>query len=200
MNKRFSKSLLGAVALLGSSLSYGATVTLTVQENSGIANDGLVNVGDSFSILVSGSGFPETAGATLLLNFNSLVASVKTPTITNGIVLAGGSPFTGGVIANNPHLSGDQFTFLAGNPPAALPQGSFNAVLINFNALALGFANVTLTDDGLDNVWTDANTFEPIPVTYNYANASVQVIPVPAAAWLFVSAIGGLAALKRRQG
>lgn len=197
MNKFLSKSLVAAVALAASSIGQAATVSFSVIENSGVANDGLVNVGATFSVVMSGQGFPDTGGFTLLLNF-APVATVNTPTTTAGIVVPGGSPFAAGAIAPSPFLSGNQFTILAPTS-GALPAGNFSAAQFNFTATALGLLNLSIGDDGVDNVWTDGNTFEPIPVTYNYSGAFVQVIPVPAAAWLFVSAIGGLAALKRRQ-
>ena len=54
-----------------------------------------------------------------------------------------------------------------------------------------------INDDGGGAAgWFDANTADYIPVGYIQAN--VQIVPVPAAAWLFMSALGGLAALRRR--
>lgn len=196
--------LVGALALLGSSAGIAATVTLTATCAQS-ASCSQVQVGQSFSIQMDGAGFPDTAGATLLVNFNGTVASIKTPTITNGIVLAPASPFTGGVIASDPALAGSQFTFLAGNPPAALPTGSFSSVVFNFTALAAGALNFSIGDDGLDNVWTDANTFEAIPVTYNYTNSGVTVqgavVPLPASVWLLGTALGlvGIRAKAKRR-
>ena len=82
-----------------------------------------------------------------------------------------------------------------------LPTGNFGgnaAFTINFVATGLGLANINLIDDGLDFSWTDATTFEAIPVTYTYTGNNIQVIPVPAAAWLFGSALGLLGVARRR--
>lgn len=178
MNKSISARCAGLLALLGSSTVFGATVTFSISENSGTANDGIVNIGDSFSILMSGADFPETGGLTLLVNFDGAVAGIDQPNATSGILVAAGSPFASGVIftdSPNPIGPGGQFTVLAPNPPAPLPSGTFDAVVFNFTATGLGSLNFSIGDDGVDNVWTDANTFEAIPVTYDYSGAIVTV-------------------------
>lgn len=185
MNKSISARCAGLLALLGSSAGFGATVTFSVTENSGTANDGIVNVGDTFSILMSGADFPETGGFTLLANYDGAVASINSPTTTNGIVVPGTSPFAAGAIADNPFVPGGQFTVLAPTS-GALPSGTFDAVVFNFTATGLGLLAFSIGDDGVDNVWTDGNTFEPIPVTYDYTGAFVSV-EAPAAANITVT-------------
>ncbi|MDP2324416.1 MAG: VPLPA-CTERM sorting domain-containing protein [Gammaproteobacteria bacterium] len=212
MKKSIIKTL-GVLALLGSSASFAATVTMTVIPTPSLSAPGpvfygptlafpgghyAVNPGDYFSVIVSGSGFPNTAAGDLNLTFNSAAVEVRTPTLSNGIVLAAGSPFTNGVIADNPFLSGNAngIQILAGF--VITPSGSFDAIQINFRALLaapLGsLANIVVSDrDG----WTDADTFEQVPVSY--VQAAQVVVPIPAAAWLFMSAVGGLAAFRRRR-
>ncbi|MEQ1801024.1 MAG: dockerin type I domain-containing protein [Gammaproteobacteria bacterium] len=164
---RISKQLLSLLVLLCSSKSMAAATVSVTPSNA------TPNIGDTFYVTVSGAGFPEVAGAVLLLNFNSAVVSVKTPTLSNGIVLAPGSPFGGGIIADSPFLSGGQLVFLAPNPPLPMPAGSFDAIRVYFTVVGFGAANILLVQDGLDNAWTDANTFEPIPVTYTQAVVQV---------------------------
>lgn len=198
MNGLVAKRSLAVLSLLCSSAGYSATVTVNLSENSGIANDGLVNVGDVFSLTVSGADFPATVGATLKLLFNDVAVGVAQPTRVNGIVLASGSPFTGGVFVDpGPYPSGRIFSVVV-PVVGALPSGNFDAFVINFTALAAGPANTVIFDDQFDFSWTDGATFLPIPVTYTQAD--VTVIPVPAAAWLFGSAVGLLGAVRRRKG
>ncbi|MDP2324417.1 MAG: PEP-CTERM sorting domain-containing protein [Gammaproteobacteria bacterium] len=187
-------SLVGVLTLLGSAASFAATVTVTPSTLNPAA-------GSTFSVLVSGSGFPNTAAGDLNLTFSSAVVSVNTPTLTNGIVLAAGSPFTNGVIADSPFVSGNAngIQVLAGF--SITPSGSFDAILINFtvNALAApgALANILVTDrDG----WTDADTFEQIPVNYINNAANVAVVPAPASVWLLATALGlvGVRAKRRR--
>jgi hypothetical protein len=174
----------GVLALLFSSAAHSATVTLTASS----ANAG---IGETFSVVVSGTGFPETVGATLKLFFSSNV-SVATPTLTSGIVLAAGSPFTGGIVAPSPFLSGNILSILAPTV-GTLPSGSFDAFVINFLQIAPGPGGIVLSDDQGDFSWTDATTFMAIPVDYRQA-----VVPAPPALWLLASGLAGLRLLRWR--
>ena len=196
-----SKKALAVLGLLGSSTGFAATVTVQITENSFTPNDGLVNVGDFITVNVFGSGFPDTVGATLKLSFNGAAVQVRQATLTNGIVLGAGSPFTGGIATPTPAgafpVLGN-FSVLAPTV-GALPTGNFGgnaAFTINFVAVGLGLANIQIVDDGADFVWSDEFS-APIPVTYTNT-LSPQVIPVPAAAWLFGSALGLLGVARRR--
>ena len=184
MKKFITKQSLAVAALLFSSTGFAATITVTPSAT-------IVAPGQTFSLTVSGTGFPETVGATLKLFFNSNV-SVVTPTLTAGIVLAAGTPFTGGIVAPSPFLSGNILSILAPTV-GTLPSGSFNAFVINMvaNASGDGAAGIVLSDDQGDFSWTDATTFLAIPVTYTQAN--VSVVPAPAAVWLLATGVVALA-------
>ena len=188
MKNFITKQSLAVAALLFSSTGFAATITVTPSAT-------IVAPGQTFSLTVSGTGFPETVGATLKLFFNSNV-SVVTPTLTAGIVLAAGTPFTGGIVAPSPFLSGNILSILAPTV-GTLPSGSFNAFVINMvaNASGDGAAGIVLSDDQADFSWTDATTFLAIPVTYTQASVSVQsaVIPAPAALWLLGTGVVALA-------
>ncbi len=197
-----SKKAIAVLGLLGSSTGFAASINVVITETSFIANDGLVNVGDFITVNVFGSGFPDTVGATLKLNFNGAAVAVRQATLVNGIVLGAGSPFTGGIATPTPAGSFPvlgNFSVLAPTV-GTLPTGNFGgnaAFTINFVAIGLGLANIQIVDDGGDFSWTDAGDFSAIPVTYTYTQ-NPQVIPVPAAVWLFGSALGLLGVARRR--
>ena len=145
-------------------------------------------VGENFYVDVFGDGFPDTVGATLKLTFSSSV-SVLSPSLGAGIVLAPGSPFTGGIAvipACTPtYISGNacNFSVLAPNV-GALPTGNFGgaaAFRINFTTIGPNAANVRIVDDQADFSWTDAHSFTAIPVTYPYSQEppAPPVVPVP---------------------
>jgi hypothetical protein len=182
MNKSV-KSLIGALALLGASASMAATIVATPSAGNPIAP------GASFSVLVSGAGFPETAGATLGLTWNTSVVAVTS------VVLATGSPFQT-IVAASPF----NLVTVLGPLVGTQPSGSFDAFQINFNALAAGAANISLNDDQGDFCWTDANTNACVPVVYNQANVTVgAAVPVPAAAWLVAPAVLAAGRFSRRR-
>ncbi len=179
---------LGLVALLGSSVSMAATVNITASPGP-TAIPGLYNVGDAFTLTIT-SDAPNTFAATMALAFDATKVA-----FVSGTTLAPWNVFT-----KNSLPSANPTVFDVEAPTGAIGAnpGVYNVAQLTFTALAEGNPNIVINDDG-GNVsgWFDATSAEWIPVNYN--NASVSIIPVPAAAWLFVSALGGLAGLKRRQ-
>ena len=72
--------------------------------------------------------------------------------------------------------------------------GTFGIAQFTFQALSGGFMNLQLNDEA---GWWDYDTGATIPTTYVQANIVVgPPIPVPAAAWLFGSALGVLGWLR----
>ena len=172
MKKSIAAFCAGLLALVSSSVVLAATVTITSSNNS-------PNVGQNFTLTVSGAGFPDTVGATLKIFFDNTKVAILTPTLTNGIILAAGSPFTGGIATPETGLfpSGGNFSVLAPTV-GVLPSGTFNAFQIVFQALASGSASIILFDDQADFSWTEDVTFAAVPVTYTQANVTVSSAPV----------------------
>ena len=145
------------------------------------------NVGDTFTVTIT-ADVPNTFAATMGLSFND-----ATVAYVSGAAL---SPWN--VYVKNSLVTANPTVFDVETPSAtAANPAVYNVAQLTFQAIAKGAANIVINDDG-GNVsgWFDATTADYIPNTYTQAN--VQIIPVPAAAWLFVSALGGLATLKRR--
>ena len=191
MKKLVSKPLIGALALLASSAGMAASVTVVPSATN-------VAVGGSFTVVVHGDAFPEVAGATLGLTFNSNVS-------VTAIGLAPGSPFTGGTTPTCNPSPGPACSFSSGSLISVigplvgqLPSGSFDAYQVTFLANAEGPAGITIVDDQSDFCWSDSQTFACVPdVQYTQANVTVGVVPVPAAAWLLLSGLGSIVGIKR---
>ena len=199
---------LGAFALLFSSIGFAANVTVVPSNATPI-------IGSTFYVDLFGNGFPDVVGATLQLTFNSYRVSIVSPAVTAGFSTAGGQ-FTGGVAipptCTPVYVSGASCNFsILGPLVGTLPTGNFGgvqAVRISFIALASGFANIQVIDDGADFSFTDATTFGAVPTTYTQANVFVGCpadlgpcppTPIPATAWLLATGLAGLVGRRLRR-
>jgi hypothetical protein len=174
---------LGVLALLGSSASMAATVTIT-------PSTALVAPGQTFTMTIS-ADVPNTFAATMGLAFDA----------TRVAYVSGAALAPWNVFVKNSAATANPTVFDVETPSAtAANPGVYQVAILTFQALANapgGSAGIIINDDGGNATgWFDASTADYIPNQYIQGN--VQIVPVPAAAWLFVSAIGGLAALRRR--
>jgi len=189
-----SKQILGVVALLASSVGSAATLNVT---SSNYTPDSSVN--EVFTVTLSAVDINNVGGITMLMTWDSTKASLQSaslPAFGDGPLAIGTGTFLivtpGG--ANSPQT----LDIL----PAAAASGNYNVAVLTFQALAAGPMNLQLSDDGgFLQGWFDFDTADVIPV--QYSNADIQigpapVVPVPAAAWLLISALGSMVALKRR--
>lgn len=147
-----------------------------------------------FSVLVSVSDFPETAGATLGLRFNADVIRVS------GVSLPDGSPFD--VIDSSAfdNAAGEvEFISVLAPLEQALPAGDFASFQIHFVTRGgrLGPAAIHLFEDGALRGWVGADGALISGIDYNQADV-VTVVPLPAPAGLLLGALGMLLALQRR--
>ena len=177
---------LGLLALLGSSAGMAATVTI-------VASNLAPLPGEQFTMTLQ-SDVVNTLAYTGLVSFDA----TKVQWLSGA--MPGSGPWAAGLggsyTKNTPYASPSVFD-ISTNVETTVADGTHPIVILTFQALAAGAANIVINDDGggccgfFDN--PDANF---IPV--DYVQANVNVVPVPAAAWLFISALGGLATLKRR--
>jgi hypothetical protein len=181
--KTITKTL-GVLALLASSASMAATINV-------VASNATPLVGQQFTMTLSGD-LPNVFAATIELSFNGTAVKYISGT--------GLGAFT--VYVKNDGSPGNNPTSFYIEKPAGSVSGAQQYAQLTFEALAVGAANINFFDDGGTNSgWPDFDTFEPVIAQYNNANVTVvgAQVPVPAAAWLFVSALGGLATLKRKK-
>ena len=180
--KPISKPIVGVLALLCSSVSLAATVSV-------VPSNANPTPASTFSVTVSGVfGATTTAGATLGLTWNTAVVAVTS------VVLATGSPFPT-IVAASPF----NLVTVLGPLTGAQPSGNFDAFVVNFNAIAPGAANIVLVDDQGDFCWTVAVCSACVPTTYTQANVTVGAVPVPAAAWLLAPAVLAAGRFSRRR-
>jgi len=79
----------------------------------------------------------------------------------------------------------------------------FDVAVLTFQALAGGTssldASIGYFTSGFPNIWTDGDEFIPLELELDFVSGSMTVVPVPAAAWLFLSALGATGVLARRR-
>jgi hypothetical protein len=173
--------------LATASVAQAATVNV-------VPDAAIVGPNSVFSVLVGGTSFPETGGATLGLSFDPSVVNVT------GVFLATGSPFDFVSSSAFDNVTGGvKFISVLAPVAGALPSGDFSALRIDFMSVGLGAANITLSEDGVLTGWSAA-TGAVIPgVTYNQASVTVSTVPLPAAAWLLLSGLGTVVSVTRRR-
>jgi len=174
---------LGVLALLASSASMAATINVVASNTNPL-------IGENFTMTLSGD-LNNAFAATIEMSWN--------PGSVQYISGTGLGSFT--VFVKNDGSPGNNPTSFYIEVPAGSVSGAQQYAQLTFQALANGPVGFNFfDDDGGNSGWPDFNTFEPIVADYVVDNVVVgQVVPVPAAAWLFVSALGGLATLKRRK-
>ncbi len=188
-----SQQLIGVLALLASSVGSAATLTATA---SNLTPDSGIN--EVFTVSLAVANVNNVGGITLAVNWDNTKATLTSatlPALGDGPLAVG----TGTFLVLNGALGSRVIDILPGAPPVS---GNFSVAILTFQAVAAGAMNLVVNDDGgIFTGWFDNTTADVIPI--DYVNADIQigpqaVVPVPAAAWLLISALGSMVALKRR--
>lgn len=153
--------------------------------------DSTLKVGDSLSLVVKNQGFlTPTGGADLALSWDAAVVRIDS--------LEPIGPGFNFVVPDKPSAAEDaagriDLISLLAPLVGTLPSGDFDALRIGVTAVGLGKTQVTLS-----GVWYDELAGAITPV--DFAPANITVVPLPAAAWALLGALGVLGARLRRKG
>jgi hypothetical protein len=182
------------LALLVSSAGMAATVTIVPSTLTPV-------VGENFTLTVQ-ADVGNTFAATMALSFDATRVSFV------GGVMPDSGPFSvanGGAFIKNSATTENPTVFhtlTASASRTAANPGTYDAAILTFTVLASGAASIWINDDGgWCCGWFDADSAEYIPVTYvqtNVVGAEPSLVPVPAALWLFGSALGIMSWLRRK--
>ena len=172
------KKILITLALLTNFGAQAAVVSLTPSVAESV-------VGDEFTISVSAADFSEVAGATLELIFN--------PDLVEIVSMSQTGDFDPLYDPNSRSLN-----LLSPLIPNFTVSDEFDILDIVMKSIAEGSAEITFNDGGL-NGWFDNAAQKVNGITYDSANVNISAVPVPAAIWLFGSALMGIAGISRRK-
>jgi len=183
------KHLVTSFATLLVMFSLSGNASATAINFSGVSSDGLnptqVQQGTQISFDLLGTSFPAidagdfavTFGTAGVLVFNSFVADPSWD-VSNTLL-----PLSPGVIGDG--------TMLVGTSGAA-KTGDFTIGTLIFDVIGGAGSSTSLVLSDAFSGWTGPNNGFGNSVVVEYIDAHVQVVPVPAALWLMMSAIGGL--------
>ncbi len=175
------RSLLGIVTVtailsLGASLSNAATVFVSPSANP-------VHINDVFDVYITASGFDSlTNGGDFTLAYDHAILQASAAPVDVSIWEFGNAAgtITPGLISFSIASFNDR------GPDAAV-------ATVTFTAMAMGVTPLDLEGD----VWAGLGGS---PIALNYADSSITVnaVPIPAAVWFMMTALGGVGVLARR--
>ena len=167
------------------SLAINSAQALTVS-----AEDTTALLNDNFSISITGFE-PNTIvdGGGLNISFDASILQVNSVTIDttvwNFYDSVGAIDNTSGSIS--------EVRFLTFGSPTNL----FDIVSIDFTAIGSGTTVIGLSEDALNPFVTTGGVI-PGDLSFDNGLVTISAVPIPAAAWLFGSALMGLAGVKRK--
>lgn len=161
----------------------------------------VVGVGETFSLDIVGSNFTAGAGGTVGGGFSASWDSAILSLDSYDLTFSGDQTVGEDCVSSAGSLSNCDVTSFIGTESS-----SFQIATLTFNSLALGdsaidleigFFPVDSAVDDLRRLWADSSG--SVDTNPGFVDGRVQVVPIPAAAWLFGSGLIGLAGIGRRR-
>ena len=148
----------------------------------------------SFDILgnYTPDGTEKLLGGALDLIFNQNILNVRSVTLNTPTDIAASTGNINNLTGSVNTIGFATFSGLTGGP--------FPFASIEFESVGFGQSPLQMFDSNdLVFAWTNEN-FDPVTVNSINGVVNVTPVPLPAAAWLFISGLGGLLALMHQRG
>jgi hypothetical protein len=147
-----------------------------------------VEIGDTLTLDIIGTDFPETQGGGFSLSYDEEILNITNVTIDEANTWTFVNDF--GTIDNT---NGELNEVRVSDFPGVT--GGFTVATIEFLATGLGTSTIELTES-IGNPWASSgSTINPTLSN----SSSVQVVPIPAAIWLFGTSLLGLVGMSMRR-
>jgi hypothetical protein len=170
--------------MLGCTMAHAATVYLDPLTQSAL-------IGNTLSVALKGQDFTQTIeGGGVNLRFNPAVLQLNSVAVDTTTWEFFTTPGTINNAAGT--LTDLTFSSFAGR------SGSFSIAQIIFQVTGLGTSPLTLTESQLNPFSSGGALLNP-PVVFIPATIQVTAVPIPAAIWLLLSAMGGLFYVGKRK-
>jgi len=163
MKSQFSRSVVSLLALLSSAVGMAATVSIIPSNTAPL-------IGEQFTLTVQ-SDVMDSLAATMSVAFDAS----KVQWVSGDMPAAGpySASLGGSYIKNTAYTSPSVFDIVT-NAETTLADGTYDAVILTFTALAAGAANIVINDDGGSCCgWFSNPEAEYIPVDYTQANVMI---------------------------
>lgn len=151
---------------------------------------------DIFNVEIVGTGFPAVEGGGVSFSFDPAIVNVLSVSIDTSVWTFFSDT---GTIDN----VGGTVTDIVVNEFSSSPSGSFTVATLELQAVGLGSSLLDISESAL-NPWSSMELFDggalSPAVRPGFADGLVNVsaVPLPAAAWLFATALLGLVGIGRK--
>ncbi len=176
------KIIIAVITILFSGHLSAATITWSSSTTN-------VNVNDVFTIDITGTNFLSNVdGGGVNFSYDASVLNVVSISINESVWDLGAGISTGiidNITGTVGGISVNAWSDVIGN---------FSVATITFQAISSGSSDLSLSEWGFNPWASNGNIINP-----DFVNATVQVVPVPAAIWLFGSGLIGLLGLSKRK-